>query len=85
MGRIFHGVAGGGVGNRVVKGIERDNREGGGEEGIGRGKILGAIKRMKDGKAAGIDGIPGEVWRYGGEELERWVEELMVRIWRGGS
>ncbi|XP_071576419.1 uncharacterized protein [Temnothorax nylanderi] len=28
---------------------------------------------MKEGKAAGIDGIPSEVWKHGGEELEEWV------------
>lgn len=66
--------------NRVVRGNERGSREGDGEERIGRGEILEAIKRLKDGKAAGIDGIPEKVWRYGGEELERWVEELLDRI-----
>lgn len=55
-------------------------REGDGEERIGRGEILVAIKRLKDGKAAGIDGILGEVWKYGGEEVERWVKVLLNRI-----
>lgn len=41
-----------GVRNRVVRRIERDCRKG--EERIGRGEILGAIKRLKNGMAAGI-------------------------------
>jgi hypothetical protein len=31
----------------------------------------------------GIDGIPGEVWKYGGEELEEWVWRFCERIWNG--
>lgn len=54
-----------------MRGNEKGSREGDGEEKIGRREILETIKRLKDGKAAGIDGIPGKVWRYGGEELER--------------
>ncbi|KMQ87127.1 phosphatidylinositol glycan anchor biosynthesis [Lasius niger] len=33
-------------------------------------------------KAAGIDGMPNEVWKYGGEEMEKWVEEICRRVWR---
>lgn len=63
-----------------MRGNKWGSREGDGEERIGRGEILEAIKRLKDGKAAGIDGILEKVWRYGGEDLERWVEELLDRI-----
>lgn len=31
-------------------------------------EIVDAAKRMKMGKAAGVDGIPMEAWRFGGEE-----------------
>jgi len=34
------------------------------------------------GKASGIDGIPGDDWKYGGEEIERWVWEFCNKIWR---
>lgn len=27
---------------------------------------------LKDGKAVGGDGIPGKVWKYGGERLVNW-------------
>lgn len=30
------------------------------------------MKRLKDGKVAGEDGIPGKVWKYGGERLVNW-------------
>lgn len=36
------------------------------EEGIGREKIRRVISKLKDGKAAGGDGVPNEVWKYGG-------------------
>lgn len=38
---------------------------------------------MKDGKANGINGIPADVWKYGGEELENWIWEFCNSIWRG--
>lgn len=28
---------------------------------------------MRDGKAMGIDEIPGKLWKYGGDEVEEWV------------
>jgi len=59
----------GGVGVRVVRGISGDRR-GDEEEGITRGEVKKALKRLKEGKAAGGDGIPGEVWKHGGEKLE---------------
>lgn len=49
------------VKNKIVRKNERSGREEDGEEKIGGGEILVTIKRLKDGKVAGIDGIPGEV------------------------
>lgn len=43
------------------------------EEMLGREEIRRAIDRGKDNKAVGIDGVPSEVWKYEGEELEKWV------------
>lgn len=37
---------------------------------------------MKRRKAAGVDGIPMEAWKFAGERLWRRVVELMRRIWR---
>lgn len=47
--------------NKIVRENERSGREGDGEEKIGKGEILVAIKRLRDGKMAGIDEIPGKV------------------------
>lgn len=71
----------GGVEVRVVKGGGVEGREE--EEEIGRGEFRKVIKKLSDGKAWGLDGIPGEVWKYGGEELEGWIREFCNRIWRG--
>lgn len=40
---------------------------------LGREEIRRAIDRGKDNKAVEIDGVPSEVWKYEGEELEKWV------------
>lgn len=53
----------------MVRGIEKA-RGGELEEELVNEKIKTAMGKMKDGKAAGIDGIPGEVWKYRGEGLE---------------
>lgn len=31
------------------------------------------MKRLKDGKAVGGNGIPGKVWKYGGERASKLV------------
>ena len=40
---------------------------------------------MKDGKAPGQDGIPAEVWKYGGQNLLVKLHELIVQIWQEGE
>lgn len=53
--------------NKVKKGKgKEERREEDEEEGISKEEIKKVIARIKDGKAAGIDEIPGEVWKYGG-------------------
>lgn len=44
----------------------------GGEEEIGGEEIREERKSLRVGKASGIDEIPNELWKYGGEELEEW-------------
>jgi len=34
-------------------------------------------------KAMGVDGIPNEVWKYGGEKLEDRIRQFCNRVWRG--
>lgn len=58
---------------RVVRGKREGSWEQDRERQISKGELKEAVKRMKDGKAEGIDGIPSEAWKYGGEELEEWA------------
>jgi len=72
----------GGVEHRVRVGEERRGREG--EEGeISGEEIKVAIKRIKERKATGVDGVPGEVWRYGGEDLTDWARDFCNKVWKG--
>ena len=48
-------------------------------EVIGRIEVRAAIKRLKAGKAAGMDGIAGECIRNGGEVIVEWL----VRMFNG--
>jgi len=43
------------------------------------------LQKLKEGKAAGVDGIPSEVWKHGGEELEEWVRGFCNKVWNGGG
>lgn len=40
-----------------------------------------AIMQLKNGKAAGVDGIPTEIWKHGGPILHIRLNELFVRCW----
>ncbi|XP_018375576.1 PREDICTED: uncharacterized protein LOC108769213 [Trachymyrmex cornetzi] len=31
----------------------------------------------------GVDGVPNEVWKYGGEGLEEWVWKMCNEVWKG--
>lgn len=44
-----------------------------GEAELDRAEINRAIRRLKEGKVMGVDGIPNEVWKYGGEEMKEWM------------
>jgi len=70
----------GGIEGKVVKGTGGEGREGKEEKRISREEVRRAIRKIKEGKACGIDGIPGEVWKFGGNEIENWVWEFSNRI-----
>jgi len=56
------------------------------EEEISGEEIKEAIRKIKDGKAAGkcrVDEVLDEVWRYGGEKLTEWTKVFCNRIWKG--
>ena len=44
-----------------------------------------AIAGLKDGKAPGGDGIPAEVWKYGGDNLFSRLHQLITNAWEMGS
>ena len=53
------------------------------DEGISREEIRLEIKRLKKGKAAGIDGIRNEAWMMGGDKVSVKLEEIYRKIWEG--
>lgn len=62
---------------------ERGRRRIGEEEEIRKEENNEVIKSLKDGKAMGVDGIPNEVWRYGGEEIKKLVWGFCNKVWKG--
>ncbi|KAL6417803.1 hypothetical protein ACFW04_012524 [Cataglyphis niger] len=34
-------------------------------------------------RTVGADGIPAEVWKYGGENMEEWIWKICNRVWKG--
>lgn len=57
---------------RRVVGRKRKRRVERQEEGRLRWEeVQREVKKMKEGKASGGDGIPGEVWKYGGMGMRR--------------
>ena len=48
------------------------------------GEIKEAIDKTKMNKSPGIDGIPAEIYKFGGEQLRRKLHELIVKCWQEG-
>ncbi|CAH1270878.1 Hypp4486 [Branchiostoma lanceolatum] len=50
-------------------------------------EVIKALDQQKSGKAAGVDGIPPEVWKHGGAPLHSKLHELLVhvRCWEDGK
>jgi len=52
------------------------------EEEIGIGEVRNArVKKLKVKKAAGIDGIPIEAWKFADKELIKELADLMKSVW----
>jgi len=73
----------------VLGGVERKVRREGEERGeeeedeISREEIGRAIRKLKEGKAAGGDGILNEIWKYGGKEIREWLWKICNKVWKG--
>ena len=50
-----------------------------------RMEVTKATAQLKAGKAAGIDGIPPEIWKLGGSALHTKLHELFVSCWEEGT
>ena len=44
--------------------------------------VKNAIKRLRNNKSPGIDNIPAEIWKYGGDILTDKMHDLITIIWR---
>lgn len=55
---------------------------GDGEKGVSRKEIREVLKGLRDGKAAGMDGITAKVWKYGREGMEEWIWKICDRAWK---
>ncbi|XP_071577718.1 uncharacterized protein [Temnothorax nylanderi] len=60
----------GGVEGRVVMGARREGELEEEEEEIRREEVWEVVGKLREGKAMGSDGIPNEVWKFGGEVVK---------------
>ncbi|XP_077280504.1 uncharacterized protein LOC143907534 [Temnothorax americanus] len=72
----------GGVNGRVVMGTRRRERREE-EEEIRREEVWEVVKKLRERKALGSDGIPNEVWKFGREVVKEWLWEVCNRVWKG--
>lgn len=77
----FRGVLGG-VEERRVGDTSRhagEDREG----QLSKQEVWKVVKELKDGKATGEDGVPSEVWRYGGDGVKESLWKMCWKVWEG--
>jgi len=53
------------------------------EDEISREEMGRVIRKLKEGKTAGGNGIVNEVWKYGGKEIREWLWEICNKVWKG--
>ena len=62
-----------------LEGIVRNEYNG--HESIRREEVLSAVKKLNNGKFAGVDGIGSELLKYGGDVVVDWVWKLCSMCW----
>ena len=45
-------------------------------------EVKEVVDKLKNGKAAGNDGVPYEMYRFGGDKVVEWLSELYKVVWR---
>lgn len=64
----------GGIFSRITRSRGKDDERGGRDikkkKELRKEEISRIVRKLKDEKAVGIDGIPGEIWKYESEQLE---------------
>jgi len=49
---------------------------------VGGDEVVRIVVKLK-GKASGDDGVPNEVWKFGGERVEEWIWSFCCKVWKG--
>ena len=65
--------------------VDRSVVNGGLEEVITKEEIKDALRKVKRGKSAGLDGVSGEMLKEGGDSMIEWLERLFMVCWRNGE
>lgn len=52
------------------------------EEELERREIFRIIEGLKVRKAMGVDGVPNEVWKFGGKGTIEWVWRVCNKVWK---
>ncbi|XP_071652387.1 uncharacterized protein [Temnothorax longispinosus] len=80
--RYFRDLLGGAEG-RVVMGARKEGELEEEEEDIRREEVWEMVGKLREGTAMGSEGIPNEVWKFGGEMVKVWLWEVCNRMWKG--
>ena len=74
----------GGIEPEVLENIQKRSVNTALDEKPTMDEMVRAIKGLKDGKAPGGDGIPAEVWKYGGANLSNRLHRWIIKVWEEG-
>ncbi|OXU31569.1 hypothetical protein TSAR_005090 [Trichomalopsis sarcophagae] len=68
-----------------IRGTEERGEDSGEDEQITEEEVRNAIRKMKKGKAPGVDGIQNKVWLYGEGQMIGELTKLLNDIWAGNA